>query len=488
MHTLTVVEFTTFFRIPKINGINYRDLRIYMSTINFNTREYEPFGYIEDDLSIRIPKIPHGMLINTLCKLYNVKDVVINKADSFPYDKIEGYYMKNQPKDDIQKSVIDGAIKNLAQEERCIISLKTGQGKTYVAVNIIHRIKVRTIIFVKSVELKNQWYEAFMNHTTAKNIITINAVADLVALNDASHKFDVIITTHRSMQLFIDTIGLKEFSKFMIKKGIGLKIYDEFDLENASMFKIDTHSSTRFNLYLSATDYKSGSHEQRIFQRIFQDVPNIGKEFLPDIKRNAIFCLYKSNPTKREKYSTLMYTREGPVFNYHKYHAYMVEKKAYILILTKMWQSFIKERYYSHVILKTVFFIGRKTTAEDFKKDLLKITGLDAEYISILNSDTPTKDREKAMNSRLIISTSDSLGRGIDLKGLDTVVDLETRASLSETVQVLGRVSRTGMKNVGTYIQLIDADFSTVLKNYEKKMEKRFFDTYFTDIKIKEFY
>ena len=31
MHTLTVVEFTTFFRIPKINGINYRDLRIYMA-------------------------------------------------------------------------------------------------------------------------------------------------------------------------------------------------------------------------------------------------------------------------------------------------------------------------------------------------------------------------------------------------------------------------------------------------------------------------
>ena len=396
--------------------------------------------------------------------------------------------MKNQPKDDIQKNVIDSAVKNLAKEERCIISLKTGQGKTYVAVNIIHKIKARSIIFVKSVALKNQWYEAFMNHTTAKNIITINAVSDLIALNDASHKFDIIITTHRSMQLFIDAIGLKEFSKFMIKKGIGLKVYDEFDLENASMFKIDTHTSTRFNLYLSATDYKSGSDEQKIFQRIFRDVPNIGKEFLPDIKRNSIFCLYKSEPTSKERYSTLMYTREGPIFNYHKYHEYMVEKKAYTHILSKMWTSFIKERYYSHNILKTVFFIGRKTTAESFKIDLLKITGLDSEYISILNSDTPAKDREKAMNSRLIISTSDSLGRGIDLKGLDTVVDLETRASLSETVQVLGRVSRTGMKNIGTYIQLVDADFPVVLRNYKNKMEKRFFDTYFTDIKIKEFY
>ena len=108
--------------------------------------------------------------------------------------------------------------------------------------------------------------------------------------------------------------------------------------------------------------------------------------------------------------------------------------------------------------------------------------------ISILNSDVAKKDRENAMSKKIIISTSDSLGRGIDLKGLDTVVDLETRNSKSETVQVIGRVSRTGMTNVGTYIQLIDIAFETVKRNFETKMKYHFFDDHFTDMKVKEYF
>jgi superfamily II DNA/RNA helicase len=153
-----------------------------------------------------------------------------------------------------------------------------------------------------------------------------------------------------------------------------------------------------------------------------------------------------------------------------------------------MWDNFIKERYNAKETLKTVFFIGRKTTAQEFKKDLLNITGLGEDDISILNSDVAKKDRENAMSKKIIISTSDSLGRGIDLKGLDTVVDLETRNSKSETVQVIGRVSRTGMTNVGTYIQLIDTAFETVKRNFETKMKYDFFDDHFTDMKVKEYF
>ena len=131
MHTITVVEFTTFFRIPKINGINYRDLRIYMSTINFNTKEYEPFGYIEDDLSIRIPKIPHGMLINTLCKLYNVKDVIINKADLGKKVDLEGIEISAKEQDilaltkEIKKKFNLGLISN--QEEYYLTNARQTQ-------------------------------------------------------------------------------------------------------------------------------------------------------------------------------------------------------------------------------------------------------------------------------------------------------------------------------------------------------------------------
>ena len=149
--------------------------------------------------------------------------------------------------------------------------------------------------------------------------------------------------------------------------------------------------------------------------------------------------------------------------------------------MKNLWDTFFKTRYKSK--LKTVFFIGRKTTALEFKRRLLEVINVKEDEISILNSDTPKNEREDAKNKYLIISTSNSLGRGIDLKGLDTVVDFETRNSRSATSQVVGRVSRTGMKNVGTYIQLVDLSFPIVKKNYYSKKDKEFFDQFFTDIK-----
>ena len=53
---------------------------------------------------------------------------------------------------------------------------------------------------------------------------------------------------------------------------------------------------------------------------------------------------------------------------------------------------------------------------------------------------------------------------------------------------MIGRVSRTGMTNVGTYIQLIDTAFETVNRNFETKMKYDFFDDHFTDMKVKEYF
>lgn len=488
MAKLDVREYSTFYKIPIVDRVNYRDFRIYMSTKDYYTKEYIPFGYIEDQHAIRVPKLPENMLMNSLMNLYNVDDVNIMRMDHFPYDTINSYKMKNEPKDEIQKQVINDVLRYFKSEHRCVVSLKTGQGKTYVATNLISKLQTRALILVKTNPLKEQWLQSFHTHTNSDNVIAINGSADLVEVYDSAHKFDAIISTHASMREFIKIIGLKNFSRFLLKKGIGIKVYDEFDLESQSMFTIDTHSAVRYNLYLSATDYKSSNDEQKIFKRIFLDVPNVGKEHAPDIKRNALFCLYDSKPSNKEKYMAMIFTREGPTFNYQKYHHYMVVKKAYVPIIKSMWDNFIKERYNAKETLKTVFFIGRKTTAQEFKKDLLNITGLGEDDISILNSDVAKKDRENAMSKKIIISTSDSLGRGIDLKGLDTVVDLETRNSKSETVQVIGRVSRTGMTNVGTYIQLIDTAFETVKRNFETKMKYDFFDDHFTDMKVKEYF
>ena len=177
----------------------------------------------------------------------------------------------------------------------------------------------------------------------------------------------------------------------------------------------------------------------------------------------------------------MQYSAGAWTFSYQKYHSYLAHKFPMEKPLKELWKNFIRKRFNDK--LKTVFFIGRKTTAKIFKEKLIKTFDLNENDISIWNSDTPKSEIENAKKKYIIISTSNSLGRGVDLKGLDTVVDIETRNSKSATSQVIGRVSRTGMKNIGTYIQFVDNSFVTTKRNYDMKNEKGFFEEFFSNIK-----
>lgn len=483
---LNIVEFSTFYKIPKIKGKHYEPILNLVSVPNFYTQEWVPYGYFEYPTHYRVCKLPETMLYRAIEKC-GFDDYDIIKSENFPFKKLTGYKMVNPPKDDLQAEVIRKVLKTFETEERCIVSLQTGQGKTYVATHILSKLKVKALVLVKSNELKKQWINSFSTHTDLKykDIYSIDSGDDWYPLRD-NPQVDpvVIISTHKSVSMFIDKIGIAEFSKFLIQNGIGMKICDEFDLENKSMFLLDTTGSLRYNLYLSATTYKSSKDDDKIFQRIFKEVEDIGKEFHVTVKRNGLFVIYSSNPSEKVYNSLLKWTPKGMVLDYQKYHSYIVEHRSYREPLKQIWEKIIKKRYYSEENLKTVIFMGRRgELAEQFRKDVAELFGLSEDKVAILNSDIPKAKRERIMKeSKLIISTSKSLGRGIDLKGLDIIVDLETRASESETTQVIGRVSRSGMKNVGTYISFVDYSISTVKENYLGKVTNGFFKEHLTDI------
>lgn len=484
MNNVTITKFTTFWKLPKLEKSKYFKLMDFLSTKDYYTKERIPYGYFENDLVYKFPLISETRLLKLLEPLDWIKFDVV-EMNPFPYKNFKrDIMMKNPPKDKVQEECIEKVYDQftLKKQNRAIVSLKAGQGKTYVAVNLMSKLKLKTIIFVKSLLLKDQWTSSILTHTDCKNFFVIKGTQDLLDLLDTPNiDYDVYICTHRTMSNFIQQTSLKDLGKLFIQLGIGFKVYDEFDLENSSMFTIDCNTAIRCNLYLSATPFKSSSDEDKIFRAIFEDVPNIGPEYAPKIERKARFILYNTKPTKKEFYQCQVYTVDGPVFNYHKYHEYVVKKKAYKDILKDMWEKVLKNTYENG--LKTVFFIGRINTSEEFRKDLIEITGLSNKEISICNSETDPKFRDWALSRKLIISTSDSLGRGIDLKGLDTIVDLETRNSLSETTQLVGRVSRTGMSTVGTYFQFVDVGFPITNKNYFKKKREGYYEKEFTDIK-----
>lgn len=482
---IEIRELTTGYMIPKKDNYRYYGLENFFSIVNNHTKEREPFGFIEDEKFIRVPKITYDhlgrLLKNTefsILKLPNTKFIELSKPVT----------MKNPPKNDIQKEVINNTVKTFKSEEsnRVVVSLPTGQGKTYVGTNVLTQLNTPTWIFVKNIKLREQWYASILQHSSMnpQKIACCTGTRDVISILESGINYDVIISTHRTAQVFINEYGMRKFNELLSYQGIGFKIFDEFDLEADSTFKIETHTSVKYTLYLSATDYKSSKYHDKVFQAVYGHLPNFGKEYDIVVKRNAIFFMYDSNPSKKRYYQLQQYTAEGPQFSYHKYHQYIVTDKTYRRGLKLLWEKLIKNRFYSkEEYLKTVFFIGRKTTAEQFRKDIAELFGISAKSIAILNSDTPQSQRASAEKYKLIVSTADSMGRGIDLRGLDIVVDMETRYSKSNTVQVVGRVSRTGMKNVGTYVSFIDTAFPTVLRNHEFKVSSGLYDSLFTNTK-----
>lgn len=474
MPDINIIEFSTFYKVPKIPRHDYTALTRLVSTPNFHTQEWLPYGYFEYNTHFRLCKIPEKLLINALkrCGFY---DIEVSRSDNFPYQNVNGYNMVNPPRNELQSKVITKALKFLDREERCIVSLQTGKGKTYVATNIISQLKVRALILVKTTGLRDQWIDSFSTHTDLKlkDIYSIETGDDWYALRENNQlNPQIVIATHKSLSIFIDKIGMSEFTRFMIQEGFGVKVFDEFDLENKSMFTLDTMSSLRYTIYLSATVMKSSKDDDRVFQRIFSDVANVGPEFWERVERNGLFVIYSSNPDKRTYNSLQKWTPKGMMLDYQAYHAYVITHRTYRTPLLEVWNKMIKKRFESNEMLKTVFFIGRRgDLAEQFKKDIVKLFNLKDSDVDVLNSNTPKKERQRILrNSKLIVSTTKSMGRAIDLKGLDIIVDLETRASESETVQTIGRVSRTGMKTVGTYISLVDYSIGTVKDNYLKKI------------------
>ena len=92
MEPIQIIEFSTFYKIPKVQGHDYRQLLRALSTVNFYTQEYIPNGYFEYETHYRIMKIPKDMLLQYMryCKIA----CTIVKSGDFPYDILKGFAMK----------------------------------------------------------------------------------------------------------------------------------------------------------------------------------------------------------------------------------------------------------------------------------------------------------------------------------------------------------------------------------------------------------
>lgn len=461
---IRVEKFITFFKITEFKETDKRIENIIraLTTKDYKTEEDIPLGYFRNGDVLRVPIGVGKLFLDRF--LYTYEYIDRTKEFSSPKTLLS-YKMKNNPYEE-QKNIIDFTLEHFKSKNSMIIDLFTGTGKTFTSITICHKIQKRPIIFVKTTYLKEQWVKAFKEHTTiGDNCFYSEGPQSLFELHDCDSGFDAFIITHATIQLFIKQFGYEALNKLLIRNKIGIKIFDEFDTEMRNMLRLDCHTNIHYTLYLSATTFKSSHIDNMVFQNVFKDIEVYGKcvfsSYTPD--RECFIVTYNSEPG-REFYKCYNYDK---TFNQVKYHKWLFNSFKYIEALRIPIEEIKKELHRKDY--KVAIFVALIDACDIMKDVLVNEFKINIDEVGIYNSSISRSEKVTNLDKKVIVTTSKSFGRGVDVKTLEDIVNLEFFSSLSIFDQLCGRVGRYKGK-YGRMWDLVDLSFTPVESAYKKKI------------------
>lgn len=476
-----VTKFSTFY---KIEGFSWRSRKLMsaLSTTDYQTGDELPFAYFYNKKR-DVLRVPAGVGDDKISKMLNYKK--IDKGGVFPSNPTRGTFkMKNEPLD-YQEKAIDDIKKELLHKSRrsVVCDLPTGRGKTFLALHVIAEIlKTRTIIFVKSMDtLGKQWKKAMFEHAKGFKYRVIEGSSMMMDLMTGGEENDIYIVTHSTVRSFIKKYEYAGLVKFFMTLGIGCKIYDEGDLETKSMFRVDSYTSIKYTIYLTATHYKSNKKDNKAFQLAFNDILKTGSKYFKEYKpnRDAEFTVGKIK-FERGEYG-VMYGFGGD-FNKFKYAEVICQHPKAKPVL-KSWIDREMKPMLKNKSNKAVLFVSSIKACMILRRTLIEL-GLDTKSIGVYNSEVEDKYRQYAKSRPIIISTAQSLSRGVDIKGLKYVYNVaDPHGSLSIFAQMTGRVGRVGGVK-GYYREMVVVSVKEVFLMYLKR--KNIFDKEFTNVTYKK--
>lgn len=199
----------------------------------------------------------------------------------------------------------------------------------------------------------------------------------------------------------------------------------------------------------------------------YDDIMSIEKK-LPKQRQNLMFSATMP-PKIRKLAHEILVTPESISLNISK-PAEGITQKAYMVHdyqKIELTKEILKQKTLEHVLI----FCSTKKSVKELTRSLNK-TGLPAKDI---HSDLEQEQREKALldfkNKKIkILVATDILSRGIDIKGIELVINFEVPNDAEDYVHRIGRTARADRK--GEAITYINADQCRKFKQIEDLIEK----------------
>lgn len=456
-----------------------------LSYYDANAHTLIPRGYIYDS-ERRTLLIPRAIDLYYLEQVFDRNVVMEHQPISKP-KKIK-VVLTTEPRDDEQRQSLAfllgmGEYSYTKKYSQLGLNLATGMGKTFSGVAATTLYGERTIIITHVDRIKKQWINSYLEFTDIKEdeIIDISGsdIIDHILGEEKLYKTSsknkeldlsikhakVFTVNHRTLQVYGSSNGWSKIGELFTKLGIGTKIYDECHLELNNIVNVDLYTDVKRTLYLTATMKRSDREENRLFEFIFRHMPRFGEKLVENKRKhiNYIACIFNSHPMM----SDIKAMKNYYGFNTLSYSNYFGTSENSINMLKEMVNKFIDKEG------KILILCGTIDACENIKIELEKEYDMD---IGIYHSRIPNNMKEKALDRKIIVSTSKSCGTGVDIRGLRFLINCETYSSSVTADQVCGRLREYSPEDYSIYCEIIDRGFLDcyrMYKNREKVFKKK---------------
>ena len=345
--------------------------------------------------------------------------------------------MNREPRSPLQEDCIRMLTNPNNNGGKTTVELKPGTGKTFIATYAISKIQLKPLIVAPTSLLKNQWCEEFEGVGVPRSDIATD-------IYDApSRKVCVVTISSIENELRKDWKGLMNV---VSKSGFGIKVVDEAHLHLKGILKFDAICNIKYNWYLSATLGRSDVLEDNILNRALSDAQRfVGNAKYEEYQKQYVnvyfqdIYYYPSNRLcaehfkygskgliKATYYNMLMDYHHGIPFLNNLIYMMKVAKKnmtydAKVLLLVPLLSIIDKVQ---EVIQNDPFFANYSVSGVDGSMSLAT--------------------RRQAMESDFILSTTLSMGTGVDVKNLGAVVNFDQFSSPIIVEQIYGRLRDRG--------------------------------------------
>lgn len=338
---------------------------------------------------------------------------------------------------DYQVKIVEKYVQYVNDSGGGLLEIDTGMGKTVMAINIISKLKKKTIIIVHKEFLMNQWIERlneFLPETTVGKIQG--------KIIDIDH--DVVIA-------MLQSLSMKDYDPKLFEE-FGLSIYDEVHHMGAEVFsQALIKVNTNYCLGLSATmNRKDGL--TKVFKMFIGDVVHVEKR---DMKTSLLVKVidYKNDD---EEFNTIKYNFRGDPL-----YSTMISKLCDFnhrseFILDVLEQE-LKENFDQHIIVlahnrSLLNYLHEGIQHRQFASSGFYVGGM------------KESELKKSEQNKIILATYSMASEGLDIKTLSTLLMATPKTDI---IQAVGRILRINHANP-LVIDIVD-DHDLFQKQFQKR-------------------